>query len=144
MRKLSDVRRDNLRVVIDRMGGGTKVAAKMGYRNGSFLSQMVGPNPSREITEKTARRMEADLGLTPGALDVEPQDQPVAAPAAAGLPTSVIADVIRLLGSVLVEEKVTLSPDKFADVAALAVEDAADRGGKPREAHVRSLVRLVK
>lgn len=141
MRKITEVRRDNLRAVVARMGGGTKVAATLGYRSASFLSQMVGPKPSREITEKSAREFEAKLGLPEGDLDRE-----TAAPASEAevIDTSVLVDVIRMLGGVLEAEHVTLAPGRFADVAALAVEDAVTHGGKPRESHIKSLVRLVK
>jgi hypothetical protein len=57
---------------------------------------------------------------------------------------TLLSDVIRLLGTVLQAESVNLPPQRFADVAALALEDAASHGGKPREQHVRSLVRLLK
>jgi hypothetical protein len=143
MRDLNEIRRDNLRAIMKKRGGSTKVAAQLGYKTGSFFSQMLGPTPTRDITEKSARRYEAALGLPSGTLDKEHLPE---APAAAPPSTDValISDVIRLLGSVLADEKMNLPPQRFADVAALALEDAAERGGKPRESHVRSLVRLLK
>lgn len=145
MRKISEVRRDNLRALVAKRGGGTKVAAQLGYRSASFLSQQIGPKPSREITEKSAREYEQKLGLQEGELDRDDgPTKPVEATVAAATSTDVLVDVIRALGGVLETEKVNLSPGRFADVAALAVEDAVTHGGKPREGHIRNLVRLVK
>jgi hypothetical protein len=141
MRKITEVRRDNLRALVAREGGGAKVASRLGYRSASFLSQQIGPKPSREITEKTAREYEAKLGLPEGALD---RQEGPPQPGAQAIDTSVLVDVIRLLGGVLEAEKVNLPAGRFADVAALAVEDAVTHGGKPRESHIKSLVRLVK
>ena len=139
MRKLSEVRRDNLRRIVDLKGGGTKVAALLGYRSPSFLSQQIGPKPTREITEKSAREYETKLDLPAGTLD---REEPVEAPSAPAN-VALVSDVIRMLGTVLADENVTLPPQRFADVAVLAFEDAAERG-KPREGHIRSLVRLLK
>jgi len=35
-------------------------------------------------------------------------------------------------------------PERFADLLALAVTDTLEHGGVPREAHIRSVVRLLK
>ena len=45
------------------------LAWRLGYRHTSFLSQMAGPNPSRVVTEKTARKIERVLKLVPLSLD---------------------------------------------------------------------------
>jgi hypothetical protein len=50
--------------------GWTELAKRLSYRQPSFLVQMGGPNPTREVTEKSARRFERDLGLPVGSLDV--------------------------------------------------------------------------
>ena len=65
-------RLENLRSIIKDRGGVSKLAKETGYSNPSFLSQMAGPNPSREITEKSARKIEGQLGLEPGTLDRQP------------------------------------------------------------------------
>ena len=84
--------------------------------------------------------MEAALGMPEGDLDAVP-----------GAPTTpneqavnLVADVIRLVGSVLESESLQLQPRRFADVVALAYADTMEHGGTPRENHVRSLVRLLK
>ena len=45
------------------------IAGNMGWNSTSFLSQMIGPNPTRLITERTARRLESKLGLPHLSLD---------------------------------------------------------------------------
>lgn len=62
--ELSEIRRINLRKMMESEGA-LKLAGRLGYRQSSFLSQMAGPNPTREITEKTARAYEKQLGLEP-------------------------------------------------------------------------------
>lgn len=143
-RSASDTRRENLRRLMKKRGA-NQLARDLGYANASFLSQMAGPKPIRGVTEKTARRFEAALGLSAGALDVPlERDEPAAAngKSFAAEPSQaasidLTADVIRLVGRLFDEEGVDVSSAvRFADVVALAVMDAVE--------HVRSLVRLVK
>ena len=72
---LADVyayRRENLRYIRDTTGGPTKLALRLGHANGSFISQIIGLKPRREISEAMAREIEAKLELQPGALDKPP------------------------------------------------------------------------
>jgi len=55
-----------------------------------------------------------------------------------------IRSVIKLVGEVMEHEGVGNAPRRFADLVALAYTDATDHGGKTRESHIRSLVRLLK
>lgn len=146
--KLSEVRRENLRKLISRSGGPAALSAKLGYASPSFLAQLAGPNPTREVTERTARTFEQKLGLPEYALDQPGADAPrppAAASATAAVNTAVIADVIRLVGTIMNSEHVsTPSPDRFADVVSLAVTDALEHGGVPREDRIRTVVRLLK
>ncbi len=64
-----DVRRENLRALIRQRRGPTRLAQELGYTNGSFLSQIAGPRPIKEISEKTARTIEDKLHLPEGYLD---------------------------------------------------------------------------
>lgn len=59
-------RRENLRKLVKEWSGPNNLAAKLGYTNASYLVQMVGPNPIREVSEKTARKIETALGLSAG------------------------------------------------------------------------------
>lgn len=65
-----DTRRANLRLLADRYDGPSQLAAKLQLRHPSYLSQLIGPNPSRDISERTARAYEEKLGLAAGWLDV--------------------------------------------------------------------------
>jgi hypothetical protein len=47
----------------------SRMSRALGYKNPAFLSQMVGANPTREITPITARRIEYAYNLDVGALD---------------------------------------------------------------------------
>lgn len=170
---IGETRRKNLRAIIEKQGGVSKLARAMGYSNPSFLSQMAGPKPTREITEKSARKLETAMGLPTGALDhdetvyptgeLQTQAAPGAAPAsprpAAVIPATaprangvqpavadsaaLVAEVIRLVGGACEAERVTPSMSKFADVVALVYQDAMG-GAKPTEDKARMLARLLK
>lgn len=67
---LAAVRRENLRRLADQHGA-TVIAKTLGYASVAFLSQMIGPNPTRTVTERTARTVEQAMGLEPGVLDLD-------------------------------------------------------------------------
>lgn len=141
---IADIRRANLRALIEQHGGVSRLSEKLGYRSPSFLVQQAGPNPSREVTEKSARRFEQVLGLEPGTLDRNPTGTS-AATASVAIDSGVISDVIRLVGTLMAREQVLVpAPERFADLLALAVTDTLEHGGVPRESHIRSVVRLLK
>lgn len=149
MATIDEVRRENLRRLFRQHGGASALSRKLGYNTPSFMTQCAGPNPTRAVTSKNARRYEEALKLPHGWLDQPHTDEdelqppkPSAPPA--GVDAGVIADVIRLVGQVLQEEQIGLTPARFADVAALAVQDTLDHGGKMREPHIRGVVRLLK
>ena len=78
MPTVHDYRRANLRKLANSVGGPGVLSKKLGYTNSSFLVQMAGPNPIRQVSEETARRFESTLDLLPGSLDtpidIEPAD----------------------------------------------------------------------
>ena len=59
-----DKRRENLRRLIGQWGGPTSLSKKLGHANGSFIAQIAGPNPRREISERTARVAVVISGLS--------------------------------------------------------------------------------
>lgn len=63
MQTTLDYRRENLRKLIEQWGGPLPLSKKLGYANASFLVQMAGPHPTREVSEKTARTIEMKLEL---------------------------------------------------------------------------------
>ena len=139
---IQEIRRGNLRAMMDKEGA-TDLAKKLGYRTPTFLSQMCGPNPTRKVTEKSARRFEKDLGIPAGTLDKDP-----ATAAKQATPSTIdvdlVADVIRMVGNVCSAEAVELPPSRFADLVALAFVDTIEHQGKQRPEHVKQLVRLFK
>lgn len=64
-----ETRRANLRLLAESQGGIGVLAAKLDHANSSYLSQLVGPNPTRQVSERVARGIEGKLGLTAGWLD---------------------------------------------------------------------------
>ncbi len=143
--KLTELRRDNLRELM-RVHSASGLSNMLGYRQPTFLSQMAGPNPTREVTEKTVRNYERKLGLPVGALDKPLGAAPDAPPTVEAAPASgeLVADVIRLVGTICSDEKVELPTMKFADVVALAFIDTMEHNQKPRPDHIKQLVRLLK
>jgi hypothetical protein len=63
MKSVYETRRVNLRALINQWGGPTSLSRKLGHSNGSYIAQIAGPHPSREISEKVAREVESKLGL---------------------------------------------------------------------------------
>lgn len=73
LHQLPLIRRNNLRRLAEQHGA-TILAERLGYASPSFLSQMIGPNPTREVSERTARVIEHSLGLEPGWMDLDLDD----------------------------------------------------------------------
>lgn len=120
-----DNRRENLRRLIEQWHGPGPLASKLGYSNASFIVQMAGPNPTREVTEKTARKIELALNLPRLWLD-EPPPSNGTSPT---VDTKLLIDIVKVVGNMAVDIGVTLTPDKLADFVALAYEDAQEHRG---------------
>jgi hypothetical protein len=133
-----DNRRENLRRLVEQWGGPSALGAKLGYSNASFIVQMAGPHPSREISERTARKIEASLDLPAAWLDAQPDKAK-----SPSVDTSAVAGIIRLVGQMVEETGLKLANAKFADLVALAYEDAQDHGS-PRPDFIKRVVQLLK
>ena len=140
---ISEIRRQNLRVLMKRDGAG-KLSEQLGYRQSSFLSQMAGPNPTRDITEKTARAYEKQLGLSPGDLDKPMVGVEVQPTGSAEDMIALVLKATRTVGTVCEAEGVTLPTHKFASLLVLVLKDAADHGGTVDEDRVKDMVELAK
>ena len=57
-----EIQRENLRRLLESVSS-TEVARQAGYSGPRYISQMAGPNPTKDINEKSARRLETGLGL---------------------------------------------------------------------------------
>lgn len=136
MPSIYDVRRQNLRALIREWRGPTSLARKLGHSNGSYLAQLIGPNPSREISEKVARGIEAKLNLPLGWLDRETPERPP-------IDDSVLAHCVRAVAAAVQDSPVKVSPEKFAELVTLAYEHHAATGTCD-EGYINRLMRLLK
>lgn len=133
-------RRANLRDLIEQWHGPLTLAKKIGYSNASFLVQMAGPNPTREVTEKTARKVEQVLGLPAGWMDEPPGRENTPNKVNISLVTTVIRAVMQTAD----DEGIRLSPVKLGDMVALVYADAESHGGSVRSDYIQSIIKLMK
>lgn len=134
-----DIRRANLRELMRTWGGPTSLAHKLGHTNGSYIAQLAGPNPSREISEKVARGIEQSLALPIGWMDK--RNEP--GQSAPGLDDTLLTRCIRAVTAAAEDLGARPPAHKFADLVALAYEHAQVTG-QCNEAHIKRLVRLTK
>jgi len=65
---VSETRRKNMKILADEAGGFSQLADLMGVEQ-SYISQLIGKNPSKNIGAKTARSAEAATNKVDGWLD---------------------------------------------------------------------------
>lgn len=158
-------RRTNLRRLANTYGW-TELAKRLGYRQPSFLVQMAGPNPTRPVSEKSARQFERDLGLPEGSLDVVANEVPPAdqiraldalvnqVPAPTAAPTlpqmsedetsRFVQDTIRAVSLTIGQQGVNLDKMKHLQIVNMAISDAIDNGGKINDGYIVNMVKLLK
>ena len=137
MRNVYDIRRDNLRTLISQWGGPTSLARKLGYANGSYLAQLAGPHPSRDVSEKVAREIEARVRLPVGWLDQEQVG------GGRPLDDQGLAECVRAVASVIRDAGLRPPPETYATLAQLAYEHAR-LTGVVDEAYIKRLVSLLR
>lgn len=137
MRTIYDTRRDNLRSLIGQWGGPTSLSKKLGHANGSYLAQLAGPRPSRDVSEKVAREIEAKLKLPLGWLD---QDHPAGAQQ---LDDEALNDVVRAVATVLRDAGLRPDPETYATLVQLTY-DRAKLTGRLDEQFILKLTTLVR
>ena len=138
MSSIFEVRRDNLRRLTDQWGGPTSLAKKLGHSNGSYLAQLAGPHPTRDLSEKVAREIERKLQLPDGWMDhlhKAPPGQP---------DTGLLIDAVAIVRDVLDAEGAKAQRAQVEELVALAYEHALANQGHIDTGYVRRLVRLVK
>ena len=137
MKSNYQTRRHNLRNLIAEWGGPTSLAAKLGYSNGSYVAQLAGPHPSREISEKVARTIEQRLALPANWLDqehdIDKKNQ---------LDQDVLGTCVRAVAAAIRDAGHTPSPDDYATLVSLAYEQCTLRG-RVDEPFIQKLVRLT-
>ena len=65
-----EIRRKNLRKIVEQMNSQSELAEKIGAET-SYISRVIGRNPSKNIGSRMARNIEVALSLTSGFLDKE-------------------------------------------------------------------------
>lgn len=135
MRTVYDQRRDNLRSLIRTWGGPTSLAKKLGHSNGSYLAQLAGPSPSREVSEKVAREIEGKLALPTGWLDQEHGESRM-------VDDEALSACVRAVAAALRDAGHRATPDQMADLTALAYEHVK-LTGRVDESFIQKLVRLT-
>lgn len=135
-----EVRRENLRRLIEQWSGPKALGVKLGYKNASFLVQMAGPNPSREITEATSRKIEQALDLPAGWMDQAQSsgNGPV------HIDHTLISRAIKAVVQTADDLRMVLSASKLGDIVSLVYDDAEANGGAVRADFVRRLVQLMR
>lgn len=134
----TELRRRNLQSLVKERGGTTAVARSLGYANGSFLSQMIGPNPSREVSEKTARSIESALTVPSGWLDEQHGEGTQNDEERLTLPMA-----LRSLSEELASHGTrSLSAERFGELCALLF-DQCESPGYVEQTTLKRLIRLA-
>lgn len=141
--EVGEIRRENLRNLMAKHTA-VSLASMLGYRQSSFLSQMAGPNPTREVSEKTVRGFEKTLGLVVGAMDIPIDELVEKPPISSEKLIELLINATRVVGRVCEAEAVNVSIGKLADIVILTFEDAIEHGGVLREDRIKQMVGLLK
>jgi hypothetical protein len=136
MRTIYDIRRDNLRTLMGQWGGPTSLSRKLGHSNGSYIAQIAGPNPSRQISEKVAREIEAKLELPLGWMDQEH------APVPDALDDQGLTECVTAVATVLRDTSLRPTPAAYAQLVSLAY-DRFKLTGRIDEPFLQRLVSLL-
>ena len=137
MKSVYEIRRAALRSLMKTWGGPTSLAKKLGHSNGSYMAQLAGPHPSREISEKVAREFEAKLGLPVGWMDQEHNGT------TRTVDDEALGTCVRAVAAALRDAGHRATPDQMSDLVALAYEHAK-LVGRVDETFINKLVRLTK
>lgn len=136
MLSVYETRRTNLRLLVKEWGGPTSLSKKLGHTNGSYLAQLIGPHPTREISEKVAREIEGKLGLPLGWLDNNHDGR-------VPVDDNALAECVRATTTAVREAKAHPSPDTFGTLVGL-VYDHYRLLGRVDETFILKLVKLIK
>lgn len=134
--KIVTLRRENLRRLIKERGGAKAAAEKLGYTNASFISQMAGPNPKKNISEKQARTIEEAFALPEGWLDeAEPSLQHK------NNRELLESSLVHLVRSIPDTELDRIREEKFGELCAFILHEL--RKGALDNSSIERIVRLV-
>lgn len=137
MQSVYDKRRENLRRLITQWGGPTSLAKKLGHSNGSYIAQLAGPRPSREVSEKVAREIEQKLALPLGWLD---QAHPAGGQQ---LNDEALTECVKAVATVLRDVNLRPDPETYGNLVQL-VYDRAKLTGRIDEHYIQKLTALIR
>lgn len=124
MADIKEVRRQQLRRLVSEHEGMNSLARKLGLAKGAYISQLLTNPPTRDISEKTARKWEKMLRLSDGWLDGVG-----AAPVnGSALNSELLAQVLAAVTDALKDAKVTLAPKQLAELVTMQYADALSAG----------------
>lgn len=135
MGHLDDLRRANFKKLVDRYGAAS-LARRLELSGPSYIGQIL--TGRRPLSEKTARKFEEKLGLTPRYLDSQNDVVPFE-----GTSPTLMAEAVRAVGEILEHEKIRPQPAKFAELVAMVYEQSVKVGHVDLE-HARRLIKLLK
>lgn len=131
------IRRENLRTLSKQWGGPTSLAKKLGHSNGSYLAQLIGPTPTREVSEKVAREIEGKLGLPAAWLDQEH------ASVTQHIDDEALSQCVRAVAATLRDASLRPNPDRYATIVSLVYEHFR-LTGRVDEGYINKLIQLLK
>jgi hypothetical protein len=131
MTDMQQVRLANLRVLIERFGSAASLAEKLGWKNASFISQML--HGRRVFTEKIARFMERMCELQPEWFDRDHSEDSMAKLGAAK-----VSDIYKLLRTKAKKLDIETEAEIFSHVV-----DRAVATGRVDEEYLDSLLRIA-
>jgi len=137
MKSVYHIRRENLRKLMNEWGGPTSLSKKLGHSNGSYLAQLVGPHPSREVSEKVAREIETKLGLPSNWLDQDHNGH------GRQIDDAALGECVRAVAAAIRDASIRPDPDTYASLVSLAYEHTK-LTGRVDEPYILRLVRLTK
>jgi hypothetical protein len=137
MKSVYVTRRENLRSLMAQWGGPTSMAKKLGHTNGSYIAQLAGPNPSREVSEKVARDMEAKLGLPIGWLDQEHAGN------GRQVDDETLSACVRAVAAAIRDAGLKPDPDAYANLVGLVYEHTK-LTGRVDEPFIQKLIGLIR
>lgn len=137
MKSVYEIRRGNLRALMREWGGPTSLAKKLGHSNGSYLAQLAGPSPSREVSEKVAREVETRLALPSNWLDQEHAGN------GRQLDDATLSECVRAVAAALRDAGHNPAPEVYANMVTLVYEHAK-LTGRIDEPFIQKLIGLTR
>lgn len=140
MADIKEVRRQQLRKLVNEHEGMNALARKLGLTKGAYVSQLLTDPPTRDLSEKTARKWEKILRLPDGWFD---RAAPSVAANGSALNSELLAEVLTSVSEEMRIAKVSLPPAQLADFVAMQYADALPTGRVDR-ARIQKLVWFLK